>query len=404
MPRLRSCGLIPVLLPAMLLTFADPAAATSGRLRSLGGQADFLEDDANVLRWYGSLIDYPQQVVLELGDLNHDTGGSLTSRLNRQGGGLHAQFDPAGRWGTGAAYFGEDLPLPERGGWINLVWARRFGRIGMGAAFRGTSFSEAGNRNDEDLDGQSCFTHSLGLGLRWDLTSDLYADIALEASQVEVDYFNNPRGITISENGGWDNFAARGRVFHELTERLAAVYRLDWSRQERPLVDNAFDDLVDLDADIFRGGAGLNYLPDADRLLIVSVDFDRREEDRRARHPIFARYERGRRDWWRLDVRCGVEARLLPWLSVRAASRYRRTVDESLVSYDWSGGYRESTYSYAIRVETPVTVGVGLHVGPFDGDVVFNDIAPLDRGYLLTAADSGGRAPRYSAATLVYRF
>jgi hypothetical protein len=381
-----------------------PAGATTARLRSLGGQGDYLEDDANVLRWYGSLVDYPGRAVLELGTWDHEAPGPLSDRIGGRGGGLHARFDRAGRWGTGAVYFGEDLPAPDLGGWIQLLWARRLGPLAVGASFRGSSYSEAGRTTGSDaLDGQSAFTHGLGLGVRWDLADGLYADLAADLRHVDVDYLRGSTGPTVSGVGGWDGLGARARLFQELKRELALVYRAEWLRDRRPLVDAIMADLVDLDLDVLRGGVGCLYLPDADNLLIVSVDYHRIDETRRARHPFFADFTHGERAWWRLDVRCGLEARLLPWLTARAAAGYRRTVDEAQLVHDWSDGFQERVYGYAVRVRTPVVLGLGLHAGPFDADLVLNDTAPWGLDHAGPVADDD-RAGGFSAITLAYRF
>jgi hypothetical protein len=389
---------------ACSVVLVDSAQATTSRLRSLGGQADYLEDDANVRRWYGSLIDYPGLAILELGDWRHDAGGSLASRVSRQGGGLHVPFDRAGKWGLGAIYFGEEMPAPDRGGWIQLLAARRFGKLAVGGSFLGSSASDADSTHDPGLlDGTSNFVHELGLGLRWDLAYGVYLDLAAHRRHVSVDYFHREHGIAIKGAHGWDSFGVRGRLFQGLTDELAAVYRLEWVRDLRLLVDDDLADLARQDADIFAAGAGLNYLPDADNLLVFSVDYRRSEDIRRPRNPFFATFDRSERDWWRLDVRCGVESRLLPWLTLRAAASYRRTLDELTLTRRWTEDFLEWQYEYRVTVDTPVVVGLGLHFGAFDADLVVNDTAPFGLGYLLTGASDQQRAG-LSSITLTYRF
>ena len=152
MPR----PLVLLLLATLIITTS--AHATTTRVRSLGGQADYFEDDSGVLRWYGSLVDYPQLASLDLGDWSHDTG-----EIAHTAGGLHYQFDQAGKWGTGAIYFGDDLPEPDPGGWFRLIWARRFGKISLGATFRGTSHSAASSSPpDQHLQGESNYDLQVG--------------------------------------------------------------------------------------------------------------------------------------------------------------------------------------------------------------------------------------------------
>ena len=388
-----------LLLLAALIIITASAHATTTRVRSLGGQSDYLEDDSGVLRWYGSLVDYPQLATIDLGDWSHDTGD-----IEHAAGGLHYQFDEAGKWGTAATYFGDDLPEPDPGGWFRLLWARRFGKVSLGATFRGTSHSAASSGPPEHfLQGESQFIHDLGLGARWDLSDRLYADLAAEIREGEIDYYDAEHGITVEDDGGFDSYGLRGRLFHGLNKNAAAIYRLEWYRDRRAVTDPTMNDLVDLDARTFKVGLGFNILPDPDNLVLASVDYDRREEDRRARHPFFADWTEAYRLWWRLDMRVGVESRLLPWLTLRAAASYRRTVDELALTYTWPDDYAVRSYDYKIDVRTPVVVGVGLHFGSFDADLAINDSALYDPNAGSARRDVG-EDDTFTSLTLRYAF
>ncbi|MEZ4388100.1 MAG: hypothetical protein R3D98_11090 [Candidatus Krumholzibacteriia bacterium] len=371
-----------LLLAAACLLLAGPALASADRVRALGGVPDLVEDDSGVLRWYGAVVDYPDLGVLHLGDWAHRRNGAARGDLAGRGGGVHVQLDPDGRWGTAALHFGEDLPAPDPGGWIQAVWGRRFGSLSLALAFRATSWSDASSTPTAALDGGSRFLHLLGLGARWDLTDRTYVDLAADAQESEVDFYRRGGSVPLAEEdlGGWDSFGVRGRVFHELSDNLVWVGRLAWFRDTRPITDPVIDDLVDFDADHFRGGFACHLLPDPDNLVIISGDYRRLEDTRRARHPFDAAWERGWRLWWRIDARVAVESRVLPWLTLRAAASYRRHVDEQQYKYEWATDYTEIAYRYQVRVDTPVTVGAGLHLGQFDCDVVVNATAPFEVG------------------------
>jgi len=375
----RLAGLLVIGGLAAALLAATPAPASEARLRALGGGADFLEDPTGVQRWSGSLVDYPGVATLELGSWDHDADGAVTGR----GGGLHLAFDEAGRWGTAAMYFGDDLPAPDPGGWIRLLYARRLGPVSLGLTFRGTSHSDADNGDELSLTGESRFLHDLGLGARFDLSDGFYVDLAAEALDAEVDYYDNENGIVREDLGGWEGFGLRARAFQSLRPDVVATYRVDWRRDTRPITDPVIGGLADLDADIFRGGVGFTLLPDPDRLLIASVDYQRREDERRAAVPFYSDWERTWRLWWRLDVRVGVEARMTPWLTVRAATGYRRTVDESLQSFTWSEQFTDQHYDYRITVDVPVALGVGVHLGDFDADLAHGEAVPFAEGQAL---------------------
>ncbi len=86
---LRHCQcltLIVVLVGLFLLPAAD-TLATSSRIRSLGGSSGYFEDDHNVLRWFGSLPEYGNLAVVELGtfDLDaDDDDDDWSARVNGQ--------------------------------------------------------------------------------------------------------------------------------------------------------------------------------------------------------------------------------------------------------------------------------------------------------------------------------
>ena len=105
--RLRQIAFLPALVLAIGAFFPESGVATTGRIQALGGNGTFFEDEANVLRWYGSLGDYPDLAVLESGGFNLDSGyhNQDMELLSGPGGGVHHSLGEEGRWGTAALYF-----------------------------------------------------------------------------------------------------------------------------------------------------------------------------------------------------------------------------------------------------------------------------------------------------------
>ena len=175
-----------VLLTALLLA-ATQATATLTRVRSLGGNLNYLEDDAGATVWYAPLLDYPDQIVLDVGDLNHDASGSLNQSLTHSAGSFHARLDEAGKWGTIGVYVQEDLPMDTPGGGATLLAARQFGKVGIGLKGQFTSHFEGFNSTETDGTGESLYFHAYGLGARWDVSDGVYGDIAGEIVNVQGD-------------------------------------------------------------------------------------------------------------------------------------------------------------------------------------------------------------------------
>ena len=396
---------VTLVLAALALLLATVAHATSSRQRALGGAPDLVDDEAGVLRWYGTLLDHPDQVSLHLGDWAHDLGGAAPDHVSGRHGGIHARLDGAGHWGTVAMHFGEDLPAPDPGGWFQTMWGRRFGDVSLAATFRATSWSDATSSPDQPLVGGSRFIHLLGLGASWRLSTASRLDLAVDAMESEVDFYRRGDTNPVSEEdlGEWDSFGARGRLFHRLTDEVTWVGRLAWFRDLRPITDEDFDDLVDFDADHFRGGFGFHLRPDPRHLVVVTGDYRRLEDERRARHPDSARWHRSWRQWWRIDARVAVEARVRPWLTLRASASYRRHVNEQQRVLTSDVGPEAVSYHYRVRVDTPVVVGVGFEMGRVTADVVVNATAPLEIGDGVGGFDDGNHT-NLTGVTLRYEW
>ena len=92
---LRRCACLTLFatLVSFALICATEAVATSSRIRSLGGSGGYFEDDNNVLRWYGSLPEYGNLAVVELGtfDLDADNYEPWDGLVSGQGGGFHVR-------------------------------------------------------------------------------------------------------------------------------------------------------------------------------------------------------------------------------------------------------------------------------------------------------------------------
>ena len=232
---LRAATLAVAALLTAVLAAVD-AHATLTRTRALGGGADYLEDDAGAMTWYAALLDYPDQAQLALGDYDHAADGAWNQRTSGGGGALHAAVGPGGRWGTVGVYAQEDLPKGEPGGGINLLAARRFGRLGV--ALRGgfTSYSRGANSTETDGYGESLYYHSYGAGARWDASDAVYGDLAAEIVNVQGDAAEE--GLwRLPTQQTWSTWGVRTRWFVGMGETVAVVPLLDYRRDDRQVYD-----------------------------------------------------------------------------------------------------------------------------------------------------------------------
>ena len=68
----------------------------------------------------------------------------------------------------------------------------------------------------------------------------------------------------------------------------------------------------------------------------------------------------------------GVESRLLAWLTLRAGVEYRRSDTDQRLQPAPPGG--DDQISHEVHVDVPLNLGLGLHFGKFDADLVINEI------------------------------
>lgn len=405
--RRRALFTLAVLISLALV--AGTAAATSTRVRSLGGAGGFFEDDHNVLRWYGSIVDYPNLAFAELGQFDLDTEDrDPDERITEQGGGFHAAFDAEQRWGVIAAYFTAEPALVDEiggipGGAFTALWGRSFDRTALAIFFRGTSFTESSAANSQELKGRAEYHHWLGVGLRTDLAPTAYLDIAAEVHNTQFDYADLDSNIATGFSNSWDGWGARARAFIGLSEKVVCVPLVEHIRDIRETFSATLNDAGLLDVYLNRVGVGINYLPDPDNLVVITADYRDKKAELVGRRSLFADYGRQVVDGYVLGGRIGVESRVLAWLTLRLGVEYRRT-DENVTLLQLAGSGQQVWFaSHDVHVRTPLNLGLGFNFGSFSADVVVNDGAPFGLGYALTGAGRSDSAT-FTSITLSYGF
>lgn len=358
-----------------LTILALPAGATEPRVRALGDGAAYFEDDTAPLTWFGALVDYPDQLVLDLGEYDHDGHGSLNERLQSAGGGLHLRLDEAGRWGVLGLYVQEDLPADAPGGAINVMGARRFGRLSLGARAMLTSHFDGENSTESWGSGESLYIHAYGLGARWDHNDRLYGDLAGEivntkSDAAEEDLWQLPASSI------WSSWAARTRWFWSLNPQVVVVPLVDLRHDERKIVSDVLGAPADLDAWQSSGGIGFNLLRDPDTTILISGEWRwGTEEHQRIRGTAASwNYDTSDLDYHEIHARVGLEKRLTPWLSVRGSLQYLRLQREQAYTrgVDLDGDPFRWAEDTEIKVRTPITLGLAAHLGQFQADMVLN--------------------------------
>jgi hypothetical protein len=371
----RRHALLALAVALLALALARPAAATDPRVRALGDGANYFEDDTAPLAWFGALVDYPDQVVLDLGEYDHDGGGSFNARMRGAGGGATLRLDETGRWGVLGVFVQEDLPAGAPGGAINLLGARRLGAVSLGFRAMLSSHFDGANTTESWGRGESLYFHSYGLGARWDVSDAFYGDLAAEIVNTTSDAAEEELW-SLPASSVWRSWGVRTRWFRALSDEVVLVPVFDYREDDRRIASAAIGAPADQHAWQSSAGLGVNLLRDPDNLILVSGEWrwGTEEHDRLRGASSGWDYDTYDLDYHEIHARVGVESRVLPWLAVRGSLQYLRLQREE----DWTRGEYVAddpdrwAADSVIRVRTPITLGCALLAGPFQADLVLN--------------------------------
>jgi hypothetical protein len=382
------------------LLSVSPAAATSARVLALGGDGAYLEDATGVLRWYGSLGDYPDLATLELADLTDDgdAPGNFHG-LPGHGGGAHFRLDDAGSWGTAAFYVEDDLPGDMPGGAFTALWSRRCGPVEAGIGARMTTFGEGLVASAAGDRGESRYDHDYGLGLRYHRGRRLTVDLAGEVINHRTESVDAVHHLLPRDD--WSSFGARVRAFLGLSTTVTIVPLVDHLTDRTATYAPAIGGPADLDAALTSYGLALHLQRDDANLVLLSAEYrcGHEDHDLLVDETIDADWTVSRRSFSQIRGRLGVESRVLPWLRVRAAMQYVR-YDEEIRRHGYFSGHEDLDHE---GVVTPVSVGLGVQWRSFTVDVLYNDSAPVNPGLLGGGLQANGR-DGFTALSVGYAF
>ncbi len=353
----------------VLLCMVQPSFATISRVNSFGGSGDYFEDDSNVLRWYGSLVDYPDQVIVESGDFTI-LDGYWRSVHEKQGGmgiGAHMALGREGQFGTAAFFFHDQdedristLQEDNLRNNFSFLYSLDLGPLTAGVTYRHGSLKTEVYDSTTDLS-----IDTFGTGLRMDLGESAYLDLAGEVCSIKEIRNWDPDPQEDNADG---LYALRGRAFVALGPRMALVPLVEIIHEDRR---GGYHTKFISNNRLQRFGLGLNYFPDTDHLLFFNAEYSDYSE---ANHFSSVSVTH---DWSTMILNMGFESRMLSWLTTRGSVGYvdynRVTTIDPL-----------STPPDEIGFEGPilrVNLGAGIHLGPADLDFSFWEKVP--HGYSL---------------------
>lgn len=359
---------------------STPLHATTARITSLGG-GDFLEDDHNVQRWYGSLGDYPNLFLLEAGHFTlpegwHDDNGH---RVSGPGLGAHLALDEAGRWGTMAMFInghGDDvdpgsLARDRMGTTWSAMWNRSFGAVQPTLMVRhGADTGESvieGGMPDTLVRSWDRARTEFGLGLRWDISDGAYLDFAGEIRHHSEQTTVGDEVLTVPgpEFTSTGSYGLRTRAFIRANPTLAVVPMVEYLHEDRPLAAPSPIAGLHLDGYLIKLGTGLNWYPDPDHFLVLSMDYVHGETTYlvtpEGGNPVIEDSSR----WNSVSFNLGFESRFQYWLTFRGSLRYE-PVD--MMVLDPADLQNFATFM--------VNFGAAIQLGNYDLDLAVTDQEP----------------------------
>jgi hypothetical protein len=367
------------LLVVLVAVWSTAATAGAPRLLALGGDGAYLEDSRGVLRWYGTLVDYAGMATVESGYFNEDGYLRYPDGLNRfrtsgPAAGVHVALGgehPAAVVGLWLANAGDDTEpgtlyqdrLATTG---TLLVARDFGSLSLGLGWRHGSADETGTAaigGTELATARDVTRDDLGLGARFGLGTDAYLDLAGEWRSVSVRTLEPRSNATTVDSGdlsSTDNWAVRSRGFVALGETTVLVPVGEYLREDRPGAYRTGASTW-LDGWAWRLGCGFTWLPDPDRLVLVSAEHRQARKDVGHWAPEYESVTRFESAIW--AARAAAEIRAGAFWTVRAA-------------FGWEGGKTEwhdpAVSDPPQRQDLglfPLSVGLALHAGGWDLDL-----------------------------------
>ncbi|MFT5233174.1 MAG: hypothetical protein ACI9UK_000106 [Candidatus Krumholzibacteriia bacterium] len=350
----RRAALATVILVSCLLT--TPLLATTARLRALGA-GDFLEDDHNVQRWYGSLADYPDLIVLDSGDFTIANGWQNPTGNQYSGPSLGAHFQLK-KMGTVALFVDGNqndinpgsMVRDSMGASVSAMWSKRYGALQPALVLR--------YGHDSGSEDESRSRVDYGFGLRVDLNEGAYLDFAGELKAYHED-------DGISSRTSHDNYGFRARSFIKLGENAALVPLAEYLHEDRPQPAFAAAAPANMNGHVAKVGLGLHWYKDSDHTLLFALDHTDGEE--RYGEPALtdlSAFPSTSQDWQSTAISLGIETRYAYWFTLRASAIFRQLETKPLLG----GNERSDGFN--------LNLGAAIQLADYDLDLSISDTQP----------------------------
>lgn len=403
-----------LLLSLLVVAFASSAFATTTRVQSLAETSNYINDDSNIFRWYGTLPSYTNMVMAEFGQ-EASSGGNSEIDIQYQALGFTHNWGEdhwLGTWAifllnnnvTDMSFFlfnplktfeggdtGLDVPTTK----FVLAWGNEIDKISWGINFtRSESSFESENTNPAVGGQQNLNFTTFGGGVRVELGESTYGDASIT--------YGKAGGDTL---GGFDKGSGldlAARIFYEWREDVTFIGYGDFSTAEYSFSIDPNDvtgpgSNGDKESNI-EFGAALNFDVNTSNMLIFATEIG------------FAKWEYSNvatndateeKTTTLPRFRIALESDINSWLTTRVgATKTMEKFEETFAN----GDKDTDTGPSSPGDDFSWFLGAGFHLGDWDIDALVHEETPFRLGYWLTgfgADDSDAPVTRISGT---YRF
>lgn len=390
---------------------APMALATTSRVQALAGASQYLNDDSDIFRWYGTLPSYSKMVMAEAGAFSTGDGASSQALGFTHNWGEDHWL---GTWGVfllqnsvedGSFFAYNPLPTPGFGPTVDqpvpstkfaLAWGKDLGKLALGFMFTRSQASfepPVGDTVDNN------FT-TFGGGLRWDMNENMYGDGAVT--------FGFAGGEPVA-GVSWDKKSSadiEARLFWEFMDNASLVPYFGYQ-----MADYGLDEAAPSGDkwSQWNVGAAFDFDVNTNNLLIFAADVS----------GFNWKYSKGDGDNSEVSMfvfpkfYVALESDVTSWFTFRVGAT--KTMTKTTITVPTGEEY---AFTYPIDVQAFFEgegevvqlgdftwhLGGGFHVGEWDIDAVFSHELPFRLGYWLTGYGSQLDEELVSRVSATYRF
>ena len=416
-----------LIVTALVVALCAPMAfATTSRIIAMAETFNYINDNANIFRWYGTLPSYANMVYAEAGQAMNTSGASMLTSVDYQALGFtytRGEESPWGTWGIFLLHnsvndmslfyfnplenYGNDglpgvsatnPPLPTTK--LVLMWGRGFGDWDVGVVYTNSNASietpagsPLGGVNNKQFS-------SIGGGVRWDVNPDHYVDASLTFSWSGGD--STVGGTTTSRFANSSSWEIGARAFREHWPELTIVPYFGYRSYDFALEGTAAPNgnkgyQLDL-------GVSFNWDVNANNLLmfVTEVGWANNKPSRQPAAP---------NDQAEINVqvlptfRVALESDITSWLTTRVGA-VKTLAQVKVKAADGAETiYTDVNTVPGVNLEDfGWFLGTGFHVGEWDIDLVLSDETPFRLGYWLTGFGGNDNTPPVGRISGIYRF